>query len=105
MSYYIISLKHTGKTDDFMTLWGTDNSGHYYSKERADVYESIKDGYHNGEGDLPISEDVANGMFLRLEQDGKTLERIPNCKPIWDALGVKWTKGRLGSLVRKETNP
>ena len=95
MSYYIISLKHTVKTDEFMTLWGSNNSGYCYSKERAGVYEQILDRYHNGEGDMPISSDVADGMFLRLEQDGKMLDRIPNCKPIWDALGVKWSKGQL----------
>lgn len=54
VDYFVVSLKHTNKTDKYITLWGPDNAGYCYSFERAGKYKGYEHNYHNMEGNIPI---------------------------------------------------
>ena len=99
--YYIISLKHTHKEDNHITLWRPDNSGYCYAQDQAGKYEEIIDGYHNGEGNsLPIEVEKLDGFFINSDIVSKNQVKrcIPNCKQVWDVLNLKMTK--RGLVVR-----
>ena len=93
--YYIISLKHTNKEDNYITLWRPDNSGYCYRQDHAGKYKEIIDGYHNGEGDsLPIEVEKLDGFFINSDIVSKNQVKrcIPNCKQVWEgyeALPIK----------------
>lgn len=89
--YYILSLKHTDKTDKVIYLWRPNNQGYCDNLSDAGVYTEIKKGYHDSEGQLPITFEQASKITLN---NGK----IPNCQSVWDELGLKWVKR---NLVRK----
>lgn len=96
--YYIISLKHTHKTDKFITLWGPDNKGYCCSLDNAGVYSEIKEGYHNSEGDsIPFPVGHLDGLFIdsKVDSQGTIKKCIPNCKQVWDFLNLKMTKRGL----------
>lgn len=89
--YYILSLKHTNKTDASITLWRYNNSGYTWLQKYAGVYEEIKDGYHNTFNDsLPVSKEYLDKFFIE--------GQIPNCELVWRILGLEYKKG---NLVRK----
>ena len=95
MTYYIISLKHTRRSDKYITLWRPLNCGYCYAKENAGKYNEIIDGYHNGDGDsLPIEVEKLDELFLNSDiiSKNKIKKCIPNCKQVWDLLGLKMTK-------------
>lgn len=98
--YYIISLKHTGKRDAYIALWRPDNAGYCFSKNMAGVYEDIKSGYHNDEGNMPIKLEDADPLFIIGPTEWENMPMIPNRKEIWDKLGVKMGKGRASNLER-----
>ena len=100
--YYIISLKHTHKQDKYITLWRENNSGYCYTRYQSGVYNEIKEGYHNGEGDsLPILMGELEGLFIDSDIviDNKNRKCIPNCKLVWDMLNLKMT--RRGLVVNR----
>jgi hypothetical protein len=99
--FYIISLKHTHKEDNHITLWRPDNSGYCYAQDQAGKYEEIIEGYHNGEGDsLPIEVEKLDGFFINSDIVSKNQVKrcIPNCKQVWDVFNLKMTK--RGLVVR-----
>ena len=96
--YYIVSLKHTQKEDKYVTLWRPDNSGYCYAQDQAGQYETIIEGYHNGEcNSLPFEVNYLDGFFINSEIISKNQVKkcIPNCKQVWDVLGLKMTKNGL----------
>lgn len=94
--YYIISLKHTNKTDSYLTLWRADNAGYCISKELAGIYTEIQEGYHNSEGQLPIEcKELDKLMILTSNEDKKEFNAVPNCAAIHRILGVKYKKYEL----------
>lgn len=97
MSHYVISLCHTHAYDAHITFWCSDNAGYCYSEARAGIYtdETLKEGYHNSEGNMPIKIEDAKKLFIELELDGEQKRVIPNHKIVWRALGVKMTKNGL----------
>jgi hypothetical protein len=109
--YYVISLKHTMRNEKFITLWRPDNKGYCMNKEWAGTYETIEEGYHNSEGQLPIKVEDAEGLFIRdTEYWGVPHLAMPNTKAVWDMLGVKMTKNGLvkkvsSSLSKQSLNP
>lgn len=100
--YYIISLKHTHKENIWITLWRPNNAGYSCSKETAGVYQEIKEGYHNCEGDsLPIDKAILDEFFIPTDVvvSGPVVRCIPNCKQVWVALHLKMTK--TGLVLKK----
>lgn len=93
--YYVISLYHTMPWEKYITIWRPDNAGYCYAKDQAGTYEDFKPGYHENEGNMPISTENLNPIFQKVIYDGKEKEMIPNTKEFWDKLSVKMTKNGL----------
>lgn len=83
--YYIVSLKHTGKNDEFLTLWRPDNAGYTQHKETAGVYENPEKGYHDSESNVPVHVDKADKYFIE-DTDHPGTYSIPNTLAIYKAL-------------------
>jgi len=94
--YLIISLKHTAPEDKYLTLWGPNNQGYTYDLEKAGIYKQCDEGYHNDKGNLVITENLGTKLAI-LTQLGN--RRIPNCRAVWDILGVKYP-AKLRHLIR-----
>ena len=97
---YILSIDHTHKSEKFMTLWRPNNQGYCYSKENAGFYLEPKEGYHDNEGNMPITELLANELFKILPYEGVLKEMIPNNKESWDKLGLKISKKGLKRITK-----
>lgn len=95
--YYIVSLKHTGKKDNYMTLWRPNNAGYCYAKDMAGLYHELQEGYHNSEHSLPIDLETAEKVFNlgRRNADMSWSEMIENSRENHQILGIKWVKGNL----------
>ena len=93
--YRIISLNHTHKRDKWITLWGANNAGYHYSKEMSGMYDGYRSGYHDSEGNLPITEEFANTLFEWLDYYGTFKWLIPNNVQNRKILGVHYVKGEL----------
>jgi hypothetical protein len=52
--YYVVSLKHTGKKDKFITLWRPDNKGYCWPISIAGTYNGFEFGYHLSDGNKPV---------------------------------------------------
>ena len=90
MTYYIISLKHTKRSDKYITLWRPLNCGYCYAKEDAGKYNEIIDGYHNIDGDsLPIEVEKLDELFLNSDIISKN--KATNVAIYF----VKWVKDRV----------
>lgn len=98
--YYIISLKHTRPDDAFLTLWGPDNCGYFYSKEEAGIYEAPIEGYHDSDENIPIHENTAERLFMDLKNLGG-MRIIPNNEATWNFLGFELS----GKKLIKKPNP
>lgn len=98
MAYLILSLKHTRKGDEFITLWRPNNAGYCFSKQSAGIYFDYERGYHDSEGNLPLEEDKADNLFISALYDNKRLLMLPNIPTVHRELGLKWTKGTLTKL-------
>lgn len=99
--HYVISLKHTHKKDDFITLWRPDNRGYCYAKEYAGVYEELIEGYHNGDCAKAVEVSVLDKLFItgKLKGDNDEHLMLPNHSYIWNALGLKMTRDGLRHLL------
>lgn len=94
--HIIISLKHTKKTDEYMTLWRPDNKGYCYALENAGLYEKLLKDYHDTENDMPITEDRAVRMSAQVSyESGELVRVIYNTPSTHRMLGLKWKKGNL----------
>lgn len=99
MPFYIISLQHTLRYKDYILLWCENNNGYTMRKTLAGEYETPEKGYHDGTCAMPIEKGKADKLFMETTVEGVTDMRIPNCRAVWDALGVKMTNS---GLVRKK---
>lgn len=104
---YVLSLKHTNKTDSYITLWRPKNGGYCWALQNAGLYEDPKIGYHDSCNDVPIKTDDLERLAIEvsIERNGKIVSVIPNCKAIWDTLGLVWKKGNLTRKNYHETIP
>jgi len=93
--HYIVSLKHTRKDEDFITLWGPNNRGYFYTKAMVGVYDNIEKGYHDSDSSFPVKVEDAEGLFINIQHFGETISAIPNCNAALKKLGLKWNKGKL----------
>jgi len=85
MSYYVISLKHTGKKDKYVTLWRDNDCGYCWPIEWAGEYKRIEDGYHNdhrdGGGNYVVTiESIQKYLVPYAYQEGLTA--LPNTKEV-----------------------
>lgn len=71
MKQYIISLKRTKKEEPYITLWRPNDRGYCWFKDLAGVYTEIEEGYHHSEDSIPISEEIADQLFVEVT-DGDT---------------------------------
>lgn len=93
--YRIVSMKHTNKRDKYITLWGPNDAGYHFSREMAGVYYGYVPGYHESEGNMPVTEELAQSLFQKVIYDGKEKHMIPNNRHSWDLLQLKWYRGVL----------
>ncbi len=61
----------------------------------AGLYDEVKEGYHNSHDNVSIPEITANGLFISICIEGQDVQRIPNCKAVWDQLGFRKGKHNL----------
>lgn len=98
--YYIISLKHTHSTDNYIVLWRANNKGYTYRQDLAGLYEDYERGYHDHEGDsMPIKKEDLDGLFMATA-DGIV---VPNNKRVRRVLGFKQGKRGLLRLSKPMT--
>ncbi len=82
--YYVISLKHTHKKDQWVTLWRPDNKGYCWPDGLAGQYETIEKGYHDSEGDnKPIPVEVLEPYMIPYNEHPEW-KALPNCKVVID---------------------
>lgn len=97
--YYLLSLKHTGKSDLCLTFWRPKNCGYTYIQEGAGIYSKLNKGYHDLPGDtLPIERSILEKLFIESKNYTHQNEPghvIPNSKMVWEELGLKMTNKGL----------
>lgn len=103
--YYIVSLTHTIPTDKYITLWGPNNAGYHFSKQLSGLYLEPEKGYHDSEGNMPITAELADSLFQRVDYFGEIKDMIPNNARSWQALGVKMSRKQHGLTRRHNPSP
>lgn len=101
--YFVLSLYHTKKSDDWITLWKPCNAGYCYTLELAGQYDAPERGYHDSDDNMPVEVDVIKGLAVPFNDDryiGKI--RLPNTLKVRKALGLRI---KNGTLARKPTTP
>jgi len=73
IKYFIISFKHTGRKNKYITLWRPNNAGYCYPIELAGQYNGYEDGYHRDvEGEnIPAPVDSIPEKFISLDDRGR----------------------------------
>jgi len=89
MEYYIVSIKHTSKGDSALTLWGPNNSGYTWHKDRAGVYteDQIKR-FAGDEMNVPVSRGAADLLWLSADDYGDKYISLPNNTTTCALLGL-----------------
>ena len=95
---YLISLKHTNKTDAFFTMWKANNQGYCYSLDSAGLYDKLENGYHDSDDSLPIDSNIAERMASTVKYDGELKSFIPQNRYTLAELGLKRTPKGLVRL-------
>lgn len=89
MEYYIVSIKHTSKGDAALTLWGPNNAGYTWHKDRAGVYtEEQAKRFAGDENNVPVSKEVADTLFLPADDFGDKYVSLPNDTTVRSLLGL-----------------
>lgn len=83
---YIISLKHTRKDDECITLWRPDDNGYTWFLKAAGEYHNPEKGYHDNSDNMPVSIEAINSLSILKQERGKMERVIPNTKEVWLAL-------------------
>jgi hypothetical protein len=88
---YLISLKHTNKTDAFFTLWRPDNKGYCQSLNMAGLYDELEKAYHTSDDTLPVDSDILERMGSTVNYDGELKTFVPQNRYTLAELGLKRT--------------
>lgn len=80
MGNYIVSIKHTKKSEPYITLWRPNNAGYCWFKGMAGTYDEIEDGYHRSDDSILISDTLADELFTEVVYEGKKHSAILNTK-------------------------
>lgn len=99
--YYIVSLRHTVKYKKFVTLWGPNDANYHFSREMSGLYEQYKEGYHNNEGNKPITKELADSLFERVVYEGQDKHMIAISAKNMKAIGIKFNKRGDCVLVKR----
>lgn len=80
IEYLIVSFKHTGKKDKYITLWRPSNAGYCWPLEIAGTYNGYEDQYHNsGETEnIPVPKSEIPVELLVDDNQGRAC--IKNCR-------------------------
>jgi hypothetical protein len=90
MSNYVISLKHTGKSEPVVTLWRANNAGYCCDIDRAGTYENPEEGYHIDDLNIARPKYMVEPLLKKMSYgDFKDRLMLPNTKEVWNALGHK----------------
>lgn len=90
--FYVVSVKHTLKTCDFILLWGPDARGYTHSLERAGKYTheeimSQQDYYNNGNHTVAVPCSVIDSLKTTTDdQEAFPGHGIMHVKDNWDKL-------------------
>lgn len=87
-TYYLISLKHTAKNDDFITFWRPNDRGYTYYQEAAGKYTEIEEGYHQSENTIPIEVSKIEHLFVDSPSNYDKGRVLPNTKENRKVLGI-----------------
>lgn len=96
--YYLLSLKHTFKTDKYITLWRPDNSGYTHYKEAAGKYEDLRPDYHDSPHTVPADVNLLTGCWsMERDAEGNRTGNLvlPNTQQNWALFGVRKSKKGL----------
>lgn len=87
--YYIVSIKHTSKSDTALTLWGANNAGYFWNKSMAGIYseEEIKS-FKGDHDNVPVSKEDADKLFLPAKDFGDLYISLPNDITVRTILGL-----------------
>ena len=86
MEYYLISMKHTQKRHEFITLWNPNERGYTYNVGDAGIYDESKASSIDSEYDsIKIPTEIIQRLFIVTSDHH---ERVPNCKAVWNELGL-----------------
>ena len=85
--YWILSRKHTGPKDKFVTLWRPDNKGYCYPIELAGIYDGYENGYHHDEENHPINRNDLQQRFIVKDDMGR--DCIKNSRSFWNFVDKK----------------
>ena len=94
--YYVISLKHTKPGDRFITLWGPNDTGYFYNRHQAGIYEGYDTGYHDS-GSMPVEVSDLESLFVYSPagQGHESGFKLPNRNSTWNKIGHLLVRGKL----------
>lgn len=95
---YVICLKHTNKSDPFLTLWRPDNKGYCQSLQLAGLYFNPEKGYHDSDDNMPVPTEIIERMATTVMYDGELKSFVPNNRYILAELGLKFKGNNLIKL-------
>ncbi|PUA17309.1 hypothetical protein [Glaciimonas sp. PCH181] len=78
-SYYVLSLKHTNRTDAHITLWGQSGCGYRYSIAAAGKYSRDEImahlGHYNGGDNIAVDAETVERLVTMCDKTDRDLER------------------------------
>lgn len=105
MPYYILSLNHTKKHEEAITLWRPVRRGYTYYQESAGLYTFDNPQLQPDDTKLFLSEEEAGELFTAKKKlhDGNWYTYIPNTAEVHDKLGLNQTSNglkRVGNIKK-----
>lgn len=95
MAKYILSMKHTKKSDCFLTFWKPDSKGYCFSLNWAGLYENPKPGYHDYEDNMPVDSEIIERMGSTVMYEGQLKTMVPQNRYVLAELGLRRTSAGL----------
>lgn len=101
--YYVISLKHTGPKDKYITLWRPDNAGYCWPLELAGQYDGYQENYHNSPPEnIPILVTALPPEWL--VKDDRNRYCIVNKRPVRKAIKEQKWKPHASAVLKTENS-
>ena len=85
--YILLSIKHTKKEDEFITMWRPNSRGYTRFIEPAGRYDFLEDEYHGTETNIPVEAKLVENLGVHVECDEK--KQLVNSPVIWKKLGIE----------------